>query len=1226
MEWMKCADRKIRSILSAMLVLGFCCIFSVPAHSQVTGATLTGTITDPSGGVVTGATITATNTATGISRDVKSDASGLYTIPNLVPGPYDIKVSATGFSTSAQSIALAVGQQQQLNFSLKVGQTSTTVQVTEAAPQIDLTSSAVSGEVESETVRELPLNGRDWTSLAVLQPGVKQIETQMAFATSARGNRGFGGELTVSGQRSTFNNYRIDGITVNDYALAGPGDVVGLVLGVDAIQEFQVLTGGFPSEYGRATGGVVNAVSRSGTNQFHGSVYEFLRNSALDSNDYFDRVAGAKKPPFKRNQFGATAGAPIIKDKLFVFADYEGLRQTKGIPFSNQTFTPSARLGILAECNGSKTGACAPPATCPTNSSLLDSGANICVNNYAAQLLPLWPTPNANGLNCSTPHVPCTLGGVAADHASFVFAGAQAAPENFGTTHIDYVIGNKDRLTGTFLRDQQNLTQPDSFGDTGSVSSTSRTTIALEETHTFGSSFVNAARVGFNRDNVINLFTPTAINPLAGETSLGSIFGQTASRFTVKGGVTDFFGGTESGSHYLHVWNSYQYYDDAIWTHGNHTVKFGGGAERMLYNEHTFQNPGGRYVFGNTDPNFPTTGNYVTFLEGTPTHFEGGLLNIIDNPREFRQTTFGAYVQDDWKIKPNLTLNLGIRYEPTTVLNDAQGRITDLTTITATAPTCGTPFSVSAPPYNLPPQAGTTCGGVGPYYNNPTTKNFEPRIGFAWDPFKTGKTSVRGSFGIYDVDPFAGYFLLQQNQASPFLIFKAITDSTGGTFTSQNFTPNTGTQSGGGGLLLANSLASKLAASTVEGSPRRSYVDEWGLSVQRQLAADMTLTVGYVGTHGLHLITRGDDGNMLGAPGSAFPALTTPYGYLFPNCSPGVAGSPCSPGFAVPAINPEVNPALGIIRYIFWNGSSNYNGLNVNLEKRFSHGLQFQVAYTFSKSLDDTSQTIAGDTFANGINSPIWWLPQVYYGPSDFNVAHTLTINALYTLPTPKSWNGVLKEALADWELGGIFSYNSGGVTSPLNTSDSLNLGNAGADPWGPVVQIPGCDPIDHGYANSVAGQPQWINQNCYTLPNLPTSFINQLTAPGQNPAYQCSAPTSGAKGFIPALTNGNEYCDNLLPFDGLRNSITGPHLLNMDFSVHKVFPIKERFNIQFRAEFFNITNHNNFVPPQPNSGSDNNAGLINPNGSYSNLGFIGTYANPQEPAREMQFALKLNW
>jgi hypothetical protein len=1210
-------------VVFGLLAFAICLFLSVPAHSQVVGATLTGTITDPSGGVVVGATISTRNLATGITREVKSDSAGLYTIPNLVPGDYEVRVSATGFSTAVQaSVPLAVGQQQQLNFSMQVGATTTNVQVTEAAPVVELTSSAVSGQVESETVRELPLNGRDWTSLAVLQPGVKQISTQMAFATSARGNRGFGGELTVSGQRSTFNNYRIDGITINDYGMAGPGDVLGIVLGVDAIEEFQVLTGGFPAEYGRATGGVVNAITRSGTNNLHGSVYEFLRNNVFDARPYFTKAAGQPNPPFHRNQFGASAGAPILKDRLFVFADYEGLRQTKGISTSSQTFTPSARLGILAECNGSTTASgCAPfPAggACPANTTLLDPAANRCVNNYTAQLLPLWPQPT-QAMTCAA-HLPCVVGGVPSDAASFVFAAAQAAPENFGTTRIDYKIGNNDTLFGTFLRDQQSYTQPDSFNDVGSVSSTSRTTIALEETHTFGSNFVNAVRVGYNRDNVYNLFTPTAINPLAGETSLGSLGGQTAPRFTVKGGITDFFGGTESGSHYLHVWNSYQYYDDMIWTHGNHTVKFGGGAERMDYNEHTFQNPGGRYIFGNSDPALATTGNYVTFLEGLPTHFEGGLLNIIDEPREFRQTTFGAYVQDDWKMKSNLTLNVGIRYEPTTVLKDAQGRITDLATITAAGPTCGSPFSVSAPPYNLPPQPGTSCIGVGPYYNNATTKNFEPRIGFAWDPLKDGKTSVRGSFGIYDVDPFAGYFLLQQNQAGPFLIFKTITDPTGATFNSGNFSPNTnsGATSGGGGQILASSTASKVATSTVEGSPHRSYVDEWGLTIQRQLTSDMSLTVGYVGSHGLHLITRGDDGNMVGAPGSAYPALTTPYGYLFPN-----------PTTAHPEYAQVVNPAMGTIRYIFWNASSNYNGLNVNLDKRFSHGVQFQVAYTYSKSLDDTSQTIAGDTFANGINSPMWWLPQAFYGPSDFNVGHTLTINALYTIPTPKTWNGAMKEALADWQLGGIFTFNSGSPTTPLNTSDSLGLNNGGADPYGPVVQIPGCDPIDHGYANSLAGKPGWINQSCYTLPSLPTSFINGLSA--LQPQYTCaSAPNAkaGSAGFVPPLTNGNEYCTNLMPFSALRNSITGPHFMDLDFMIHKVFPItrvSETFNLEFRAEFFDITNHDNFSPPQPNSG-DSNAGLINPNGSYSNLGFITQYANAFQPSREIQFALKLNW
>jgi hypothetical protein len=795
------------------------------ARAQVVGATMSGTVIDPSGGVVAGATVSATDTAKAVTREVTTDSAGVYAIPNLIPGPYDIRVSAAGFSTTVQSgVTLSVGQQLQLNFSLKVGQTSTEVNVTGAAPQIELTSSANTGQVEAETVRQLPLNGRDWTSLAQLQPGVKPIQTQMAFATSARGNRGFGGEMTISGQRSTFNNYRVDGISVNDYAMAAPGNVVGLVLGVDAIQEFNVLTSGFPTEYGRATGGVINAISRSGTNQFHGSVYEFLRNSALDARPYFNRVNDSPNPPFKRNVFGASVGAPIIKDRLFIFADYEGLRQSKGITTNSTVFSDNARLGILAANP-------APTAGQPAGTPCTDAGgspghflsplANTCVNDYAAALLPLWPTSGAVQAN--------------PDRATLIFSGVQKAPENFGTARVDYKIGDKDSLFGTYLYDDADYTQPDSFNDVLTESHTTRTTIAIEWNHTFSSNVVNAVRVGYNRNHVINTFTPTAINPLAADTSIGGIAGQTAPRLSVGGGITDFFGGTNSGSHYLHNWNSYQYGDDAFWTHGAHTIKFGGSIERMLYNEHTFQNPGGRYIFNNSSSaGFPP--RIVQFFEGTPSHYEAGLLNIVDNPREFRQTTYALYVQDDWKFKSNLTLNIGLRYEPTTVLKDGQGRITNLATITAQSPTCGTQFT--AP---IPPQPGSACGSVGPYYSNPTLHNFEPRVGFAWDPFKNGKSSVRGSFGLYDVNPLAGYFLLQQNQAAPFLIFKSITGSS-------NFTTQPGFsgpfQAQEGGVQLANSTSSKLAMSTIEGEPHRNYVEQWSLSVQRQLTSDMSLTVG----------------------------------------------------------------------------------------------------------------------------------------------------------------------------------------------------------------------------------------------------------------------------------------------------------------------------------------------------------------------------------------------
>jgi hypothetical protein len=483
---------------------------------------------------------------------------------------------------------------------------------------------------------------------------------------------------------------------------------------------------------------------------------------------------------------------------------------------------------------------------------------------------------------------------------------------------------------------------------------------------------------------------------------------------------------------------------------------------------------------------------------------------------------------------------------------------------------------------------------VGPYYKNPTLRNLEPRVGFAWDPLKDGKSSVRGSFGLYDVDPLAGYFLLQQNQAAPFFIFKSIDGLA-------NFGPHP-FEAQEGGTQLTNSTNSKLSLSTIEGAPHRSYVEQWNLSVQRQLTTDMSLTVGYVGSHGVHLLMRGDDANMVGAPGTATPEVATPFGYLFP-ATGGV----------------KANPNVGVVRYIFWNTGSNYHGLNVNLDKKFAHGFQFQLAYTYSKSQDDDSQTIAGDTFANGINSPIWWLPHAYYGPSDFNIAHSISLNALYTIPTPKSWNGFMKETLADWELGGILAYNSGTPTTVTNTGDPLGLNNGGADPYGPLVRIPGCNAINYTVGGPVVG---FLNQNCFTEPTVPTSALASLP-------YGCNGiAKAGTAGFVPLAPSGQTYCTNLLPLNVGRNTITGPHFVNVDFSVHKIFPItriSEQFNIQFRAEIFDLFNHANFNPPQPNSG-DTNSALIGTNGAYAGVGNITSVANLQTPAREIQFALKAQW
>jgi hypothetical protein len=1095
-------------------------------------------VTDASGAVIANAQVSIRNTATGISKDTTTDSAGFYAAPNLPAGPYEVKVTAAGFNTLVTNVTLAVGAQQTLNVPMKVGETSQTVQVTEAAPQIDLTSSTLTGQVESQTVLELPLNGRDWTSLATLHPGVNLIETQMDYATSARGNRGFGAELTVSGQRTTNNNYRLDGVSVNDYANSGPGNVIGAALGVDAIQEFSVLTGGFSAEYGKASGGVVNAITKSGTNAFHGDVYEFIRNSALDSRDYFTRSADTTRAAFRRNQFGGAVGGPIIKDKTFFFFDYEGMRQGKGITTSITVPSDNARAGNL-------------------------SSGPVTVDPAAAAYLAMYPHATPGTVDPGS------------DKGKFIFSGLQIVPENFYTARIDHKLGTNDSLFGTYLFDDTKFRQPDSFNNVFLNSQTRRQTVILEESHTFGPSVVNAARVGYSRSHALNLIPSGAINPAATDLSLGSTTGQTAPTVAITG-FTRNQGGVASASNYEHTFNNYQFSDDAFWTRGTHTLKFGVDIERMQYNYIARQNPGGRWNFN----------SLALFLTNNPKHFEAGLPTTI-TPRELRQTIYAGYVQDDWRLRPNLTINLGLRYEMTTVLNDAQGKIGNLADISVPVLTCGTQFTSPFSPGGAHPP-GTVCGNVGPYYNNPTTRNFEPRIGFAWDPFRNGKTSVRGGFGIYDVLPLPGYFLLQENQAAPFMIFSKVDQPK-----APAANPLAGQFSSGGQNLLTNpppgAKLGLLSTSAIETHPHRNYVLQWNLNAQRQITSDLSLTVGYVGSHGVHMLIRGDDGNMTPA------TPTTEGGGLF------------FPGGNV------VNPALGIIRYVYWGTDSFYHAMNVNVDKRMSHGLQFQVAYTWAKSIDDNSSTIAGDTFGNGLNSLYYFAPRVLRGVSDYNVGQNASINVLWALPSPKSAHGLVNAVVGGWQVGSIFKINTGVPSTAIIGGDPMGVGNGGADQFGIPNLTAGCDPINHNFIGGT--NPVYLNTSCFTLPTvLATSPL----------AAQCTTfpfdPTHGKPVIAPPA--GQVYCSNLLGNAG-RNTIIGPKLVNLDFSATKNNPIRrisETFNVQFRAEIFNILNHTNFVPPLPYSGNS----IFNEDGSrVGGSGFMDQLAT--QP-RDVQFAIKVIW
>src|SRR6202140_3452414 len=331
------------SILALILTL------PSPVYSQVVGGTLSGTVTDTSGGAIANATLSIKNMATGVSTDVTTNSQGIYNAPNLLPGSYEATVSAGGFETKTLSnIVLAVGAQQVLNFTMQVGSVAEKVEISELAPDLQLASSTISNVVDSKTVVELPLNGRSWTDLAALQPGVTTIRAMVSATSTDRLGRGLGAELSVSGGRPQQNNYLMNGVSINDYSNQAPGSILGGNLGVDAVSEFNVLTTNQSTEYGRTSGGVISAITRSGTNQFHGSTYEFLRNSALDARNYFDLASIA---PFRRNQFGASAGGPIRKDKTFIFGDYEGLRQSLGLSMVDNVPSVAARSGQLSTGN-----------------------------------------------------------------------------------------------------------------------------------------------------------------------------------------------------------------------------------------------------------------------------------------------------------------------------------------------------------------------------------------------------------------------------------------------------------------------------------------------------------------------------------------------------------------------------------------------------------------------------------------------------------------------------------------------------------------------------------------------------------------------------------------------------------------------------------------------------------------------------------------------------------
>jgi Carboxypeptidase regulatory-like domain/TonB dependent receptor/TonB-dependent Receptor Plug Domain len=1050
--------------------------------AQASGGSITGTVTSASGAALPGAQISITNVETGaITRTVTSDTQGFYIAPDLAPGSYDMRALSPGFVTQVwTTIGIAAGSVRVLNLTMLAGSPETVVRNVAPAAPISQNSSCCGGNVNSSGVRNTPLNGRDWTQLATLQAGVTGVQTGSAQG-GGNTERGFGAAMSISGARPDQNNFRVDGISINDYANGAPGSVLGDSLGIDAVEEVSVLGSNYPAEYGRTTGGIVNAATKSGSNSFHGSVYEFLRNSALDARNFFD---GPTIPPFKHNQFGASAGLPIQKGKTFLFADYEDLRQSLGITTVDTTPSPAARAGNLCSLPSGVSPACTPNSV-PVDPSVVSF------------LKAFYPLPNG-----------ALLGN--GDTGIFTFAGQQVTDENYVTARIDRKLTQEDTISGTYMRDASKVVQPDAFDSLLSNIVSTHQLVTLHEQHIFSATFLNAARFGFNRAIGIDGGVTKILNPLVEDPSYGFIPGQFPGQIASVPGITSMPDtpiagnpGTLEASKSLH-WNSFQAGDDIFLTRGINALRFGAVVERIQDNAISFFTSNGAFRFNTLSD----------LLTNRPREFSG----LVPSPQTTygtRQTLFGTYFEDDVRVRQNLTVNLGLRYEIASVPTEVHNDLSNLQNVTDAQPHLGSP-----------------------YFLNSTLHNLEPRLGFAWTPSKNSRTLLRGGFGMFDVLPLP--YELRDITPNPFPFARQFLGE-----------PPQGSFPTGAYTLLSTSPTG-LRANYVEHSPKRSYVMQWNLSAAEQISSTWVVTVGYVGSRGVHLPFRLDNINMV------LPTLT-PAGYLFPPVS----------------TSQKLNPNFGRVTAMLWQANSFYDALQVDLTKKVTHGIEFHVAYTWGKSIDTLSATVADDSYPNGMFNPLFFDQRTSRGLSDFNVAQDLVVSYTWELPSPQFHSKAAAWALGGWQLGGLYKASSGQPFTPLLGGDpeGTKLDETSEPPN--LMAGPGCSSLVN------PGNPnRYIRTQCLAFPN-------------------------------PASLRGNLG----------RNKLIGPGISKFDFSVFKnnrVRKISEDFNAQFRAEFFNIFNRANFASPT------DNLNVFDASGSP--VDSAGLITSTQTSSRQIQLALKFIW
>src|ERR1700676_2537392 len=1307
---MKSSDsgkRKAHCHLGLALLM-FLAAFSFPGvistSAQSTGGRIRGTVTDPSGGAVTGAKLTLTNEANGTQRDTQSGGSGEYIFLEVPVGTYQIEVSQQGFKKYLHKrLVVDLNEVVSLDTPLVLGGSSESVEVTGAPPVVDTSSTQLGAVVNERSSTELPLNQRDVYQLLQLQPGVQsQLGNDLFYGSDKAG------VVTVNGGRGRSNNYSVNGGDGNDLFVNLPA----IEPSPDSIEEFRVITNNFDAEYGRNSGAVVNVVTKSGTNELHGSFYEFFRNDVLNARAF--TFSPAPKPGFKQNQFGGTLGGPIKKDKTFIFGSYEGRRIVKGID-SQSVFVPTG-----AELNNgdfSSGSTFSGTLSSPTVASVLNgrpgcatavaaAGGSLTVGTAYSAVFPNNQIPTA----CFDPVAVSLMNqkyvpGAGGSASSIITVPSNRDRGDQAQIRVDHSFTNNQKLSAYYYFDDDTTLDPfakfQSFGaPLGTFPSTYATRtqqINVSHTSTIGSRAVNEARFSYFREGQLKFNTPgipnavtascgsgaaspfcftgvsdsAAINTAcaAGATNTADcgIHTGLGSKFEgvpfISIGGTGLAIGNNAGGQLPKIGNTFQFSDNYSRIIGNHSLKFGGDARYQRFDQFLIFDINGSFTFlpgGTGDVGFDNAyPNYFlglsnAYLQGSPQH------ELV------RSKSVYLFAQASWKIKPNVTLNYGVRWELNTPLSDIGQKVQAFRPGQPSTIYPGIPGNDAAgvTPLGIvfPGDKGVPNGLTQTYY-----KAFAPRLGLNWSPGSRdgwlakvtggpGKTSIGMGYGIF-YNPIEQLVLEQFSAEPPFggsesiignFLQTPFVDQTGGVHPN----PFTGVLNPPRGTPID---WTRFLGTTYFGDfqphMRPQYSDQYNFTIKRELPGDILLQLGYVGSTGHRLLAIYElnetvnrkngantclELNSIVGPGTCGPfGEDTPYSFMLPagqsidlpyfNAGgPGATGpnTPCLPvntpagchytnttGAAVPITlsglrfysSPFCNPLSGAgcpatppIVGIFAEDTvakSNYNSLQALFEKRFSHGLQFQASYTWSKTMDNAS------SFEDALN-PFNF--NKTYGLSKYDARHRFVFNFVWDLPVPK-YSGFKGKLLDGWEISGIESLQSGfpvRITSQADNElldSTFNFEAPGepnltgsfktVNPRGTVCQF-GTGPL-------AAGAPPCVPVSGYVFdPNL---FDNT-----------CTPPT-----LVPACVPGNNPVLLGTIGNAPRSICCGPGINNTDLSFSKSTPFGERLRMQFRGDIFNVWNHAQFYSVDGNVGNQG-----------------GTFGRPlhvHDP-RLVQFALKFHF